>query len=93
MPAISGIAPATQDTQVSSASQLLNSVVSGSVAVIQAVKQPSALYQPAIAGGSAGASQGAALGEQNAMPDWSKYALGVAAGLLVVAGILAIRKR
>lgn len=90
---IAAIAPATQQSQTSSFSQLVQSVVTGSVAVIQAVKQPTALYQPAVAGQPTGGSQGAAQAQQANAPDWSKYVIGFGIGLLGIAGVMAISKR
>jgi hypothetical protein len=93
MGGIANIAPATQSSQTNSFSNILQNIVSGSVAVIQAVKQPTALYKPAIAGQPSGASQGAAQAQTSSAPDWSKYVIGIGVGLLGVAGVLAITKK
>lgn len=58
--AISNTQPATQGSQVSSFGQILNSSVAGTVAVIQAIKAPSTMYKPPIAGTAPGSSTGAA---------------------------------
>lgn len=77
--AISGVKPATQQSQVSSFGQILNSTVAGTVAVVQAIKAPSTLYKPPVAGTVAGGSVGAA----QAFGPGSNIALWLLGGALV----------
>jgi hypothetical protein len=80
--------PATPASQISSFSSILGATVQGTVGIIQALKQPSALYAPATTGAIAGATLGAAQPNTSATTgsSFAKYAL-LGAGLALVGAL------
>ncbi len=93
-PLIATTSPATQASQVSSFGALINNAVQGSVAIIQAIKRPAAVYQPGLAGVEPGGT-GAAQAPQPSLgvPTWTFWALGGALVAVFLAAVLAAVRR
>jgi hypothetical protein len=90
---IASPAVATQETQESKNLSLIGTIVAGTPAIIQAIKQPTSFYKPPIAGTDAGGAAGAAQSEQEAAtPTWVWFALGGAGLAALMAGFLAARR-
>lgn len=91
-PVIATSTPATQQTQQSSFDKLVNSVVSGTVAVIQAARQPTQIYPPATTGVVFGSGTGSTQlqTEQQSVPVWLWFAL---AGVVLAAVAVAVFRR
>jgi len=91
-------APATPASQLSNFAQVVGASVQGTVGIIQALKQPTVMYSPAIAGSIPGVpGAGAAQIQTNAAPAaGSSFALWAiaGAGLALVAALgIAIARR
>lgn len=89
--AIANSQPATQSSQTESFGQIIGSAVQGTVAVIQAIRQPTSVYKPPTAGTTAGSSTGAAQ-SMFASGSITWWLLGGAAVALVGALVLIRRK-
>lgn len=83
--------PATQASQENRFSNIIGSVVSGTVAVMQAVRQPTKLYAPAVTGIVPGSTLGASAAQANTtlgVPTWTFWLLGGAVFALFGAAVL-----
>lgn len=91
----SSTSPATPASQLDRFSQITGALVAGTVAVTQAIKQPTVMYPPAIAGTVPGAALGSSQLNTNAAPgsSISMWALGGAALALVAALVFVVAKR
>ena len=56
----SSVSPATPASQIGNFAQIVGAAVSGTVAITQAIRQPTTMYPPAVAGSQPGAYVGAA---------------------------------
>jgi hypothetical protein len=91
--AIANFSPATQESQQGSFAKIVQGVVQGTPAIIQAIKQPTQIYPSVVAQSTPGAASGAGQAQQNtALPSWSWALLGGAVIAVVAAGVLAFRR-
>jgi len=87
---IATAAPATQASQVDRFSNIIGSAVAGTVAVVQAIRQPTQLYKPAVTGIVPGSTAGAAAAQSNktlGVPTWTFWLLGGAVFALAGAAV------
>ena len=89
---ISSSAPATQDSQTNRFTNIIGSAVAGTVAVVQALRQPTLLYKPAVTGVVPGSTLGASAAQANTtlgVPTWSFWLLGGSIVALLAAAMFA----